>query len=396
MLTHKRCVFILGRQAGKDFCISVVVLWKCITSPNERILIVSPAQRQSDLLYNRILYLIGQSNELFDSVEKSNAEMCRFTNSSEIYALPSTAYIRGFTEVTYAILNESCWGIPDEIFAAVEPMLAVKNGVLVCISSAGSCIGRTWEYFNNPLFCKMQLPSTVNKYLDRSWLELQKQTMPASIFDMEINAQFSQSIDNFFKLETINKCTNVYDLANFPEPDKRYFSGIDWGRVHDSSVITIGYKDTDGNLKVTNIIEMQKVPFTIQVEHIKKLHETYNFDKMFVEYAGLSMSSAEKLKELDIPVEFFEPTIAKKEEGYHHLLKTMEEGKLTIPSHTKLQYELRIFKYEITLQGHMKLHHADMVGATDDFVDSLMMFAQATKESGWGIVLLEGGKEIFG
>jgi hypothetical protein len=378
MLKDRRCVFIMGRQSGKDFCLSIFTIWKCTTSPNERVLLISPAQRQSDLLYRRILGFIGQSNELYDSVEKSNMEMCRFTNSSEIYSLPSTTFIRGFTEVTYAILNESCWGISDEIFAAVEPMLAVRNGTLVCVSSAGSCQGRTWEYFNNPLFCRIQLPSTVNKYLSKEWLELQKQTMPAFIYDMEINAQFSEAIDNFFRIEIINKCTEIYDLANFPEPNKEYFCGVDWGRIHDSSVITIGYKNDD-KIKVTNIIEMKNIPFSMQVERIKKLHEIYNFQRIVVEYAGLSMPSCEHLKEMGLPIEFFEPTLANKEESYNYLLKTMEDGKITIPNHPKLQYEVRIFKYEITNQGKVKLHHIDMVGATDDFVDSLMMFVFATK-----------------
>lgn len=98
-----------------------------------------------------------------------------------------------------------------------------------------------------------------------------------------------------------------------------------------------------------------------------------------VEYAGLSMPACEQLRTDGLPVEFFRPTIDSKADGYNHLLKQMEDGKLTIPNHLKLQYELRIFKYEVTPQGIVKLHHADTIGATDDFCDSLMMFAWASK-----------------
>jgi phage terminase large subunit-like protein len=200
---------------------------------------------------------------------------------------------------------------------------------------------------------------------------------------MEINAQFSQAIDNYFKLETINKITETYDLTSFSEKDKNYFAGIDWGREHDSSVIIIGYEDSEKNKKITNIIEMQKIPFTMQVERIKKLHEIYKFKKVVVEYAGLGMAPAEKLKELCLPVDLFEPTTRNKEEGYKDLLSDMENGKITISNHPKLQYELRIFKYELTAQGVTKLHHADVVGATDDFCDALMMFNKATKNNGF-------------
>jgi len=184
MLNHKRCVFILGRQTGKDFTISCFVIWLCITNSSQRVLLVSPAQRQSDLLFNRILTFIASNNELFDSVEKSNMEQCRFTNNSEVHNLPSTAFIRGFTEVTHIFVNESAHGISDEtIHAVLEPMLAIRKGFLYLFSTPTGCMGVTWDAFNSPVYAKMQLSSHVNKYIDRGWLEQQKQRMPAVVYD---------------------------------------------------------------------------------------------------------------------------------------------------------------------------------------------------------------------
>jgi hypothetical protein len=378
MLTHRRCVFILGRQAGKDWALAAFAIWRCITTPNERLLIISPAQRQSDLLYNRILSWVGGSNELFDSVEKSTAEFLRFSNGSEIWSLPSTSYIRGFTEVTYAILNESCWGISDETFAAVEPMLAVRNGTLVCVSSPGACMGRTWEYFNNPLFCQMQLPSTVNRFLDKQWFEIQKQTMPAHVFDMEVNAQFSQAIDNYFSLELIRKCSEKYDLRSFPSGGLYFYCGIDWGRVKDSSVVVVLSKNQDGQLRIENIVEMQGTPFPNQIQQILKLNERWKFANMVSEHAGLSLGPNEELRKSIPKLKLFQPTLQNKEAAYTYLLKQMEDGRLVIPeSHQKLQLELRTFRYEVSVRGQLKLHHVQ--GGTDDFVDALCYAVWAAK-----------------
>ncbi len=80
MLNRKRCVFVLGRQTGKDFCVSCFTLWLSITKPNQKILLVSAAQRQSDLLFNRVIQFIASSNKLFDSVSKSNMEVIPLVN----------------------------------------------------------------------------------------------------------------------------------------------------------------------------------------------------------------------------------------------------------------------------------------------------------------------------
>jgi len=98
------------------------------------------------------------------------------------------------------------------------------------------------------------------------------------------------------------------------------------------------------------------------------------------EYAGLSINSCENLKRDGLIVEFFKPTLDSKAEACNFLLKQMEDGTLTIPFHDKLQYELRVFKFQLNAQGKMKLHHVE--GGSDDFVDSLCYSVWATKTSG--------------
>lgn len=388
MINHKRCCFVMGRQSGKDFTIACFVIWNSICNSNQRMLLVSPAQRQSDLLFDRILQFIGLSNELFTSVEKSNMEVCRFTNKSEVHSLPSTTYIRGFTEVTHIFVNEVAHGISGDTFAAIEPMLAIKHGSLILMSSPLGCQGKLWEAFNSPIYAKMRLPSTTNKYISREWIETQEKTMPVVVYDCEVNANFSQAIDNFFPMEVIDKCSQEYGFRSFPEPELDYYLGVDWGRVRDSSVLTIISKNSEDILKVEKIIEFQNKPFSAQVEHIRKLHNTFGFRKIVAEYAGLGIMPCEKLKEMELPVEFFKPTLDNKEGAYNHLLRTMEDGNLIIPKgHYKLQHELRLFQYEVTGQGKTKLHH--VLGGSDDFCDSLCLAVNESKKSGFVFDFIE-------
>lgn len=381
VLNYPRCCFVIGRQGGKDFTIACLTLWLTITKSNQKILLISPAQRQSDLLYDRILTFIGLNNELFNSVEKSNSEMCKFTNNSVIKSLPSTTFIRGETGVTLAIMNEARdFFDGNSVMASVLPMLAIEKGSLVIMSSASGCSGLLWDCFNHPIFQKLQLPTTVNKFITAVWIEEQRQILPTNYFEMEFMAQFSEAVDSFFPVSLIQKCSKPYDFTHFREEGKKYYLGIDWGRVRDASVFTVVSVDCDGVKKVENIIELTNTPFSSQIEHIKLLHETYNFNKITAEKAGLSLPLVERLHEEGLPVMPFEPTLDNKIEAFNHILTEMEKGNVVIPSnHTKLQHELRTFRYEITTQGKAKLHHASEYGS-DDFVDSLCFAVWGTRK----------------
>jgi hypothetical protein len=394
ILNHKRVCIVAGRGTGKSFTIAIACLYITITRSNQKVLIISPAQRQSDLLYNQILKFIGGNNELFNSVQKSNAESCKFTNNSEIYPLPSTTFIRGFQGVDFIFCDESAYfQNPEQTFASIEPMLSIKNekgeyGALVVVGSPAGKMGILWNCYNNPLYAKMQIPSTKNKYISEKWLEEQKTNMPSQIFECEIMAQFSEGLDNFFSYDLIRSISQEYDYSDFPELEKEYYFGIDVGRIRDSSVITIISKSKDEIRRIEKIIELNKIEFKRQIEHIKLLNERFHPKKICIEKAGLSLQMVEDLKaELHSVIQEFEPTIDKKAEGFNFLLKTMQEDKIIIPiKNQNLQYQLRTFRYEITDAGKMKLHH-ETEYSRDDYVDSLMMAVWATKRQRYPLII---------
>ena len=326
MLKHRRFIAMTGRQIGKGYVCACYCIWKSIVSPNSKILIISGGQRQSDNLFRRIYDFIGSSQDLFDTVEKSNMEVLRFRNGSEVYSLPSEGRIRGYTEVSDVLMDEVA-EIPDYVLPAVTPMLMIKGGNLFMFSTPRGCNGLVWDCFNNPVFANMNFPSYVNKYADTKEIELAKQTMPAVEFQAEYEGKFMESVENYFPRPLIDSCSFDYGMKSFPEADKEYFCGVDWGRVHDSSVITIVSRDKEKNLKVENIIELQQKPFPIQEQHILKLHETYGFTKICVEQAGLSLGSCDVLKEkLGSVIELFQPTIDTKHKAYSKLKKNMESS----------------------------------------------------------------------
>src|SRR5207249_4628458 len=115
--------------------------------------------------------------------------------------------------------------IPDETFPAIEPFLARLHGSLALFSTPGGRVGKLWEYYNNPLFATMRLPSTVNKYLPPAHLEDQRLKMQPDDYHREYEAEFSDVSGAFFSTGAIDACRKEYAMRDVPEEGKTYAIG---------------------------------------------------------------------------------------------------------------------------------------------------------------------------
>jgi hypothetical protein len=66
---------------------------------------------------------------------RCNAEELELTNTSRIVCLPCREEtIRGYSHVSLLIIDEAA-RVPDDLYRAVRPMLAVSNGRMICLST---------------------------------------------------------------------------------------------------------------------------------------------------------------------------------------------------------------------------------------------------------------------
>ncbi len=389
MLKGKRTVFVMGRQIGKDFSISIFSIWAGITNSNYKQLIVSNSQRASDELFNRILSFIARSDELFNSVEESNKEKLMLKNNSVIYPLPATGQIRGFTQVDRAYCNEVAHGFPDDTVESVlEPMLAVKDGFMVLMSTPLGTEGILYESFNSPLHLKLQLPSECNKYIPKNFLEKRREMSSNIVFQTEYMAQFMDVQNIFINSKDTDRAVQDYDLHIIPEKGKTYYCGVDWGRVRDSSVIIVISEDDVKMLKVEYIREFMNTANTEVVAYVMYLHDKYHFRRIVSEWAGLGIEPTDQLKKkfggIVIP---FKPTADSKLQAYEFLKLKFENEEITIPKHRKLVTELKMLQFEVTPSGNVKIHHPE--GGSDDHADALCLAVWGTKSRGGVYILNE-------
>jgi hypothetical protein len=125
-----------SRQVGVTTALGMESTWKAYTMPNRTILIISPSDRQSRILMNRIQTAVDGSEQLRQLVTRKNTTELWLENGSCIISLPNNPdRIRGFS-ATDIILDEAAQFLNDEqVLASIRPMLAATGGTITIVST---------------------------------------------------------------------------------------------------------------------------------------------------------------------------------------------------------------------------------------------------------------------
>jgi phage terminase large subunit-like protein len=130
-----RMLVLCARQSGKSTCAAALGLYEALYQPPALVLLLSPSLRQSQELFRATMALYTQGDATVAAVQES-ALRIEFQNQSRIVALPgeSDATIRGYSDVRLLVIDEAA-RVPDSLYTATRPMLAVSGGRLVCLST---------------------------------------------------------------------------------------------------------------------------------------------------------------------------------------------------------------------------------------------------------------------
>jgi hypothetical protein len=131
-----------SRQWGRSTVAAVLAVYQMVTQEGVTVLVVGPSQRQAGETVEKarkFLRRMGLKRLPGDGVNDISAVL---PNGSRIVALPAKeATIRGFSAVSMLIIDEAA-RVPDEIFQALLPSLAVSGGDLVMMSTPRGKRGR--------------------------------------------------------------------------------------------------------------------------------------------------------------------------------------------------------------------------------------------------------------
>jgi hypothetical protein len=144
---HPRLLLNCCRQAGKSTTVAILALAHALWTPFTQVILLSRSHRQSRELFRRVA---GFYHDLGDPLpQRLTAEELVLNNRSRIVSLPCREEtIRGYSNVNLLVIDEAA-RVPDDVYRAVRPMLAVSAGRLICLSTPYGRRGFFWHAWAN-------------------------------------------------------------------------------------------------------------------------------------------------------------------------------------------------------------------------------------------------------
>jgi hypothetical protein len=132
--TSRQLILNCTRQAGKSTVSAVLAVHEALYRPPALVLLLSPSLRQSTELFRKALE-VYRALERPVPPEAETALRLELENGSRILSAPGKeGTIRGFSGVALLVIDEAS-RVPDELYQAVRPMLAVSDGRIVLLST---------------------------------------------------------------------------------------------------------------------------------------------------------------------------------------------------------------------------------------------------------------------
>ena len=219
----KRVLINSARQTGKSTVVSLIVAHTAIYRPGSLCLIVSPGDRQSGEFFTKVrevLQIAKQNDGL--TLEEDNKTSAKLANGSRIVSLPGThKTIRGYSGPAIIVEDEAAQ-VPDDIFGAILPMLAVSGGALYLLSTPYGKRGHFYElWMGQANWHRIQFLAENCKRYSPDYLEDMKKNMPPALYRQEFECSFEETEDQVFREEDIQRTLS-------DSVEEMQIEGLDW------------------------------------------------------------------------------------------------------------------------------------------------------------------------
>ncbi len=198
-----RILMNASRQSGKSTVSAVLGLHEALYRPPALVLLVSASLRQAQELGKKVFdgyRALGKPV----SAEAENRLSLELANGSRIVCLPATeSTIRGMSGARLIVLDEAS-RVPDPLYHAVRPMLAVSGGRLMAISTPWGKRGWWYQaYAEGEGWHRVRVTAPECPRISAAFLEEERRSLPAWVFDQEYMCVFGETLDSVFRHEDI-------------------------------------------------------------------------------------------------------------------------------------------------------------------------------------------------
>ncbi|HBY62172.1 MAG TPA: hypothetical protein DEH78_20320 [Solibacterales bacterium] len=191
----KRVMLCCSRQWGKSTVTAVKALHQAYFDPQALVLIASPSLRQSRFLMRTIRDLAARLGVGRLRGDGDNEVSLQFPGGGRVVGLPGNPNtVVGFAGVSMLIFDEAA-RVRDELFEALNPVLAVSGGTLWCLSTPMGKRGFFWRIWarGDGGWMRISAPATECARIPAAFLEQQRRDLPDRKFRQEYLCEFLEA-----------------------------------------------------------------------------------------------------------------------------------------------------------------------------------------------------------
>jgi hypothetical protein len=219
--TEQQVILNISRQAGKSTASSLLALHTALYQSPALVLLLAPALRQAQELYRKVKDAWLALGQPVPTVEESALRM-ELANGSRIVALPGKeATIRGYSGAALLLVDEAS-RVPDDLYQAVRPMLAVSGGRIVLLSTPWGKRGFFFEEWVNGVgWERVRITADQCPRIPADWLARERLSLPPHVYRSEYMCEFGETLDSVFGHDDIQA---AFDPALVPLFDRPLFA----------------------------------------------------------------------------------------------------------------------------------------------------------------------------
>lgn len=361
-----------SRQSGKTYSLSKLAIILSFDNPSLKVLSVSPSYEQSRIIFDNIVNTKGIDKLIF-RIKNSKPYEITFINGTTIYfrSAERADLIRGGS-YDYVICDEFAFFKLGVFNTVIRPTTAAKkNAKIILASTPKGVYNDFYDMYklgvadgeDNYQYYEMHYSD--NEHYDMNEVEDARKRLPKAIFDQEYEAQFIDGGGDVF--ENILEASILIKYKN-PELNDRYYAGLDWGRVGDSSVLTILNKNRD-----VVLIKEFSGDWNKQLNDMGLILKQYK-PILYAESNGIGDPLIAQMRPIYSNVKEFITSNSSKKDAIEQLKMDIINKTIQLPTvdlNSKLHKELSNYTFSISRTGLITYHHRP--GEHDDYVDSLMI-----------------------
>ena len=194
------------RQSGKSTTTAIKALHTATYSPGSLILLGSPSQRQSSLLFSKVTEFRKRMNNGL-KLQEDNRTSFELSNGSRVVCLPGSAdTVRGFSAPSLIIEDEAAF-VDDGFNIAIRPMLAVSQGRLILMSTPNGRRGHFYEAWENggDDWDRIEVTAEDCPRITEEHLQKERRTYGEWTFLQEYECKFMDAANQLFRTSDIDR-----------------------------------------------------------------------------------------------------------------------------------------------------------------------------------------------